>query len=345
MKKWGLLVMLAAMLAAPMLACGFPLPAGTQTMDVSKAICAATETADTCQARQDAYQLMDSLQSAVIPDLEMSLYIDTEGEVTEVTLKGSYEYVLADSDEGLGANIHAMFTEGELVSPQMTESLAGWEVVVIGSKGYTSKDGGATWVVEDLGGDALLGVGVMLGLGGAEASGFDIFSDPGIFTVTVGADQEYEGQPLQVQTLAVDLGGMLGSVDALMGMMDSGSSLTGMLGMGEEETADLGLDEITPEDLAMVSAMLLPMLQGTEFSTTIHIGKNDGYIYYIADNYVLALDSSAFDPEAQPMAMRYTLAGHITQHNAALTITEPTSATEGAGLFGDSGGLFGGGGE
>ncbi|MBN1964981.1 MAG: hypothetical protein JW910_10055, partial [Anaerolineae bacterium] len=79
MRKWALFLTIAAMLAAPMLACGFPLPAGTTMMRVSKAVCAEGEAPESCQARQDAYQLMGKLQSAAIPDLEMALVADIEG--------------------------------------------------------------------------------------------------------------------------------------------------------------------------------------------------------------------------------------------------------------------------
>lgn len=335
MKKWPLFLMLAVMLAAPMLACGFPLPAGTQTMAVEKAVCAETEAAESCQARQDAYQLMGQLQSASVEDMTMSLVVNDGETNTEMTMKGSFDYVATDSTEGLGANVHARLDEGMMTDEDGTESLAGVEFIIVGNTGYSSEDGGATWNMEELDADTLMGLGFILGLGGVEGATLDMFNDPAIFTVTVGEPVEIGGQMMQVQTLTVDLTKLFTNAEALGGLLEGGMAAGGeSLGLSEE---DLGGD---PADMAMMAGMLLPFLGGTSFSTTLYIGADDGYIHRVEDNYVFAMDMTAFDPESSAVNMTYTLSGRITNHNAAIAIEAPAGATAGGGLFGDSG-LFG----
>lgn len=339
MKKWGSALMLLAMLAAPMLACGFPLPAGTATMAVSKAVCAEGEAAESCRARQDAYQLMNKLQSAAVEDMSMHLYVDDGAEVTEATITGSYDYVLTESSEGLGANVHVRLDEGQMTSADGTEALSGVEFIIVGNKAYTSKDGGSTWVIEDLDAQAMLGVNVLLGLGGPTGTAVDLFSDPAIFSVAPGPATSEAGQTMQVQTLTLDLGKLLGSADALTALMQAGAAAGGAeLGLTQE---DLGLD---PAQVAAMSAMLLPMFTGSSFSTTLYIGADDGYIHRIEDNYVLTMDMTAFDATSKPLKMTYELSGNITRHNEPLLISEPQGAVEGAGLLTEEGGLFGSGG-
>ncbi|NLF75300.1 MAG: hypothetical protein GX573_06345 [Chloroflexi bacterium] len=335
MRKWSLFLMLAVMLAAPMLACGFPLPAGTQTMAVEKAVCAETETAESCQARQDAYQLMGQLQSASVEDLTMAMIVNDGETNTEVNIKGSFDYVATDSVEGLGANVYARLDEGTMVDEDGTESLSGAEFVIIGDTGYSTEDGGATWNMETLDEESLQGLGFILGLGGIEGASMDMFSDPTTFTVTVGEPVEMNGQMMQVQTLTVDLTKLFLNAEALGGLLQGSMEAGGeSMGLSEE---DLGGD---PAEMAQMAGMLLPFLTGTSFSTTLYIGADDGYIHSVQDNYVFAMDMSAFDPETPAMNMSYTLSGQIVNHNGAITIEAPTGATEGGGLFGDSG-LFG----
>lgn len=337
MKKWGLFLLVVAMMAAPMLACGFPLPAGTEMMRVSKAICAEGEAPDSCQARQDAFQLMGKLQSAVIPDLEMVMTINTDAEPMEMTIKGSFEYVLAESNEGLGANVYAKLTDGAIIDETgNTQSLTGTEFIVIGNKGYTSQDGGKSWTFQELDQNTLLGLGLILGLGGPTGTGLDLYAAPGIFTVTAGEDVDYEGQAMQVQTLTMDLQKMLSDPTALTALMEDGFAAGSSLGIDE---TTLGMP---PEQFAAVAPMLLPMLTGTTATTTLNIGKEDGYIHYIDESMVFKMDMTSMDATAGTMEMTYALTGHITQHNEPLTVVEPTGATEGGGgLFGEGGGLFG----
>src|SRR5690606_9371107 len=115
MRKWKLYLMVGVLMAAPALACGFPLPAGTEMMRISKAVCAEGEAPETCQERQDAYQLMGKLQTAVVTDLTMHLWLDTEGEQLSADVTGEYEYQLISANVGLGANLHARWADGEIV--------------------------------------------------------------------------------------------------------------------------------------------------------------------------------------------------------------------------------------
>ncbi len=336
MKKWGLALMLVAILATPMLACGFPLPAGTEMMAVSKAVCADDEAPESCQARQDAYQMMSKLQSAAVEDLSVSLYIDDGESVTEVNLTGSYEYVVTDSTEGLGADIHAMLESGEMTASGEDQSLGGMEFIVVGNTGYTSSDGGETWVYEELDQNALLGLGLLLGLSGPTGTGLDLFADPSIFTVTTGEGEAMMGQAMQTQTLTVDLTAMMSNADVLSVLLQEGVVAGGdSLGLNADELGD-------PAEFAMMAGMLLPFLSGSEFSTTIYIGADDGYIHRVEDHYVFNMDLSAFDPESAPMKMAYDLSGDVTQHNGAITIAAPEGATEGPGFLSEEGGLFGG---
>lgn len=339
MKKWGYMLLVAVMIAAATLACGFPLPAGTEVMQTSKTVCANAEAPESCQARQDAYQMMSKLQSVVVPDLEMSLTTVGSDEDITINIKGSYEYVVTGTEEGLGANVHAKIESGTMVSGDGTEeSLDNVEFILIGTKGYSTKDGGKTWTVEELDENAISGLGMMLGVTGPQGAALDLYNDPSVFTVTVGEPVEFDGQSMQVQVLALDLGSLLASSEAMTAMMESSMEAGSELGMSEEE---LGM---SPEDIAMMSAFLLPMMAGTEANTTLHIGAEDGLIYYVEDSFSLQIDMSSLGEGTDKMSMVYTIAGHLTQHNAALTITEPTGATEGPGIFSEEGGLFGSGG-
>lgn len=339
-RKWGLAMMLLAMLAAPVLACGFPLPAGTSMMAVSKAVCAETEASESCLVRQDAYQMMAKLNSASITDLAVALYIDDGGSVTEAYLNGGFDYTVSESAEYLGANVRADIADGQLSENGSVDDLSGVQFIVVDDKGYTSEDNGQTWTVESLEPTALLGLSFLLGLSGTQGASLDMFTEPSAFTVTQGEPVEYMGQDMIVQTLAVDLDALLGNPDAVLALFDSMSQ------MGLEE---LGLDMSElgdPNELAMIAPMLLMFLEGTEVTATLWIGANDGYIHYIDEYYALQLDLSATDPEAAPMTMTYALSGYITDHNALAAIVAPENATEGSGgLLGDSGlgqGLFGG---
>jgi len=339
-RHWMLGMMVLAMLAAPMLACGFPLPAGTAMLAVSKAVCAEGEAADSCQVRQDAYQLMSKLQSVAIEDLSMTLNIDDGESVTAMTLSGAYEYVVTGDEAGLGANIHAVLTDAEMTDASGTESLDGAEFIVFGDKAYTKKPG-EDWVYEELDEDALLGLGMILGLGGPAGAGLDLFSDPAIFSVSVADGPAVGDQATQAQTLALNLSALLSNAEALNSMMTEGFGAGGeALGMTQE---DLGMDAA---QLAMLSAMLLPMFEGSSFTTTVYIGAEDGYIHRIEDNYVFVMDTAALgalsEGEPQKMTMRYELSGNLVRHNQPVTITAPEGATEGQGLLDEEGGLLGG---
>lgn len=340
-RRWLLGTMVLAMLAAPMLACGFPLPAGTATLAVSKAVCAEGEAADSCQVRQDAYQLMSKLQSVAIEDLTMTLHIDDGESVTAMSLTGTYEYVVTGDEVGLGANIHAVLTEAEMSDADGTESLSGAEFIVFGDKAYTKKPG-EDWVYEELDENALLGLGIILGLGGPTGAGLDLFSDPAIFAVSVADGPAVGGQATQAQTLTLNLGALLSNANVLDSVMAQGFGAGGeALGMSQE---DLGVDAA---QLAMMSMLLLPMFEGSSFTTTVYIGAEDGYIHRIEDNYVFAMDTAALgalsEGEPQKMTMRYELSGDLVRHNQPVTIAAPEGATEGQGLLGEEGGLFGGG--
>ncbi|WP_119067831.1 hypothetical protein [Aggregatilinea lenta] len=338
MKKWTLTLMVLAMVAVPALACGFPLPAGTEMMRISKAVCADGEAPETCQERQDAYQLMGKLQSAVVDDLNVHMLIDAPDEQIQADLLGSYDYQLITANVGLGANINAHWDEGQLTDASGTELLNDYEIIAIGEEFYVSQDGGQTWESEVVDQQTLMGLGMFLGLGGPLGAALDLYADPGIFTVTVGPDVEYEGQTMHVQTLTVDLEKLLASPEAALGLLEDGLTAGGDL-------MDMSMDDLgmTPQEFAMVLPLMQPMMDGTAFSTTIYIGADDGYIHYVEDNFTVAFDASAMDPTQAPIGLVYQMSGYITQHNQPLVITAPSNATEGSGgLFGDSD-LFGSG--
>ncbi|HVO70260.1 MAG TPA: hypothetical protein VMT24_09450 [Aggregatilineaceae bacterium] len=337
MKTWGTVLLVLAVLAAPALACGFPLPAGTALLAVSKAVCAEGESVATCQARQDAYQSMNKLQSVAIEDLTMSLYVDDGEQVTSATLAGSYEFVVT-TDDLLGGYVHAVLTDGQIdTGDSNPESLQNMEFIIYGSKGYTSYDGGKTWVVEELDATELSGMGMLLGLGGSRGASLNLFADPTVFNVTIGPSVQIDGQVMDVQTLTLDLPKLLANADAMTRLLQQGTAAGGdLLNLTEED-----LQNFDPAQIALLSGLLLPLMQGTGFSTTLYIGEEDGYIHRIEDSYVLLMDLPQIDPQSKPLKMSYLLSGTITQHNAPLVINEPQNATQGQGIFGE-GGVFGG---
>jgi hypothetical protein len=340
-KKWGLVLMLLALLAAPALACGFPLPAGSSMTAMSEAVCADGESAESCQMRADAYQMMSKLQSAAVTDMSMSLVMDDGTAITEMSAAGSFEYQIVGSEMGMGANVHASLTDGTISTNTGEESLAGIEFIVIDDKAYTSKDGGATWVFETLDENALLGLGFLLGLAGPTGMSLDLFTDPAVFTVTIGEDVEMDGQVMRVQTLTLDFEALLANGAALSAMLESSAGMMGEAGVDPSELGD-------PAQLAMLAPMLMPAFEGTVFSTTLYIGADDGYIHRIEDSYVFTLDSSkiAFGADSGEaptvMTMIYELSGNLAEFNAPLAIAAPENAQEGTGVLGDEGSLFGG---
>ncbi len=340
MRKWLLALVVLSMLVVPMLACGFPLPAGNVMMAVSKAVCAEGEAAESCQVRQDAYQLMSTLESASVQDMELVFFVNDGESETAIAITGWYDYMVDAEAAGIGAYVHGTFETAEMTEATGAESLSGMEFVIAGDRAYSKKEG-EEWVVEELSADALAGIGLLLGLSGPEGASFDLFTDPAIFTVTPGMGAEMMGQGMTVQTLAMDLSKLLGSTDALNSLMQGGLEAGGdTLGMSEE---DLGF---TPEDLAMMSMFLMPTLTGTEFSTTLYIGNDDGYIHRVEDKFIFLMDLSAMGlaEEGQPSSieMRYELSGDITGHNQPIDQFIPEDAAEGEGLFGEESSLFGG---
>jgi hypothetical protein len=340
MRKWLLVPMVVVMLAAPMLACGFPLPTGTQTAAPAKIVCADAEPAESCQLRQDAYELMNNVESVSVPDLAMSLNMDDGTQVVEMTVTGSFDYVVTDSDEGLGADVHLVMDEAVMTSEGTTETFENAEVIVIGNQVYTSEDGGETWEVQEMDEDTLLGLGMILGLSGATGGELNLFTEPTVFSVSALDDVQYDGKTLKAQQLQINLTDLLLSEQALTNLMGSGMMASDDLGMGD------AAGDMDPGEMAMMAGMMLPFLEGTDFVTTLHINPDDGYIYYVEDNYVFQMDMSAMDPDAGMMVLSYELAGHLTQHNQVGEIVAPEGAVEGeGGLFDDSGlgdSLFGG---
>ncbi len=339
MKKWLLMSMVLTLLTAPALACGFPLPAGSSMMAVSKAVCAEGEATDSCQLRQDAYQMMGKLQSAAVEDLEVVLYLDYAEETMSMDVEGMFEYVVTGDEAGLGADIHATLTAGEIESAGDVQSLDDTEFILVGNTGYTND--GSGWVSEDLDPNTLLGLGMILGLAGPTGTGLDLFNVPSTFTVSYGETMTIDGQKMIVQTLSLDIAALLGDADALTALMEGGAGATSSLGF---DMSTLG----TAEEIAMVSFMLMPMLEGSEVTTTLYIGADDGLLHRIEEVYVLNMDMTAMGDPTQ-MEMTYTVSGTITSHNDPLVINVPSDAEPGSGLLGEVGGgsglgnsLFGG---
>jgi hypothetical protein len=345
MKKLGLVLMLLAMVAVPMLACGFPLPAGTGTMAVAKTICADGEDPATCQARQDAFQMMSTIQSAAVPDWSMSMLVETNDPTqdTNVTIKGSIEYVVVPSDEGLGANIHAVIEEGSSVSAEGTDTITGAELIIIGNTLYAREAGDETWTSQTMTPDEFSSFGLILGLAGTTGTGIDFYTDPATFSVTAEPDAEFEGQTMKVQNLDVDLAGFASS-DALGGLMEQGAEASGGLTDSFEEGAGMSM-----QDLGMMLPLVFMMATEADAGTVLHIGADDGYIHYVEDFFVLNIDLPAFEEgaEATKLNFRYSISGHINQINEAITIEAPTNVIEGEvpDLFGGANlgdSLFGG---
>lgn len=338
MKKCTLIVMVASLLAMPALACGFPFPAGSSMVAMSKAVCAENEAAASCQQRQDAYQLMSKLQSAQVVDMAMSVSVDDGESLTEMAAEGMFEYAVTGSTEGLGADVHATLTGGTINTDGAEQSLEDVEFVVVGNTGYTYADG--EWTYEELDQNALLGLGMLLGLTGPTGVGFDLFNTPGVFTVTEEPEADIDGQRMHVQTLTLDLEALLSDAEALTALFAASAEGTAALGVDMSELGD-------PTEFAMIAVLLLPAFEGSEFTMTIYIGADDGYIHRLEESYIFMMDTGAIlfaeEGDATRMEMTYSLVGTITAHNEPLMIAAPEGAQEGEGLL-DEGGLFGGGG-
>ena len=333
MKKWVLFIMIATLLALPALACGFPFPAGSSMLAVSKAVCAENEDAASCQLRQDAYQMMGKLQSAQVTDMAMEVYIDDGAAITEMQAEGEYLYAVTDGTEGLGANIHATLSGGTISADGGDQSLDNTELIILDGVGYTKEDG--EWTYEELDENTLIGLGMLLGLTGPTGVGFDLYNAPGVFTVENGPEATIDGQAMHVQTLTLDLEALMMDADALTGMLESSDAGLGMMGLDASELGD-------PAQFAMLAMLLLPAFEGSEFSTTLYIGADDGYIHRLEETYIFKMDTGAVaftaEGEEQVMEMTYMLVGTISGHNEPMAITAPDDAQEGTGVLGDLGG-------
>ncbi len=333
MKKTGLFLLIIVLIAAPMLACGFPLPAGTTMMRVSKAECAQDESTESCQARQDAYQLMGKLQAARIPDLNVEILSGIQGSEGRIAVKGSMEYVVNPESEGLGADVHVWIEEGEVnMDATGQTSLNNTELMIIGSMMYTSQDGGDTWESQELPEDQAKFFSVLLGVGGEIGAGLDMYIDPTTFTVTEGTAEKIDGQAMIGETLNLDINAVLGASETLTELMTEAFNAGGAaFGMTEDA---LGM---SIADFATQAVLLGPMMTDSSVSTTLYIGQEDGYIHYVEEVYNLSLAV----PGSDVMTASYTLSGHIEDFNGDITVKAPANATQsqGGGL-GDS--LFGG---
>ncbi len=327
-------LVLALLVTTPMLACGFPLPAGTTVPATAKAVCAADEAIESCNLRRDAYQLMNALNSASVTDLVVDLYIDDGVEVTEAAITGSYDYIVSETADYLGADLHAWLDQAAFATQTGADDLSNTQVIIVDDIGYTLNADGS-WLKEELNASALLGLSFLFGVTGTEAASLDVFRAPETFTVTTGEPVQHMGQEMVVQTLAVDLQALLNDPDALLALFDD------LAAMGLE---NMGIDPASigdPNQLAAMAPILLPFFEGTAITATLWIGADDGYIHYVDESYVLELDLSALDPDTVPMAMRYNLQGYLSNHNAALTITAPENVVESEGSFDLGGNLFG----
>lgn len=339
MHKFGLFFMIVAMLALPMLACGFPLPVGTSTAPAAKIVCAANEPVDSCQARQDAYELMNNLQSVVIPDLSVvmnSAIPDSEG---QIVINGSMTYQVTGADTPLGADLHVTLDEANIDMTDETDSAANLELIVSGDRAYATTPTGG-WEYRPVDEELMTLLGLMFGLAGPAGSQVDLYGNPDTFTVTQGEAVTIDDQPMLVQTLSLNLSELLLSPETVTSMMEGLFALGGdTLGLSEE-TFGMPLDEF-----ATMAGMLLPFLEGTDAVTTLYIGAEDGYIHYIEAVYSFSMDMTAVDPNQPAMSASYTLSGHLTDHNQPQTITAPENAQPAEGdLFEGSGlgeGIFG----
>jgi hypothetical protein len=252
-----------------------------------------------------------------------------------MSAEGMFEYAVTGSTEGLGADVHATLTGGTINTDGAEESLEDFEFVVVGNTSYTYADG--EWTYEELDQDMLFGLGMLLGLTGPTGVGFDLFNTPGVFAVTEEPEADIDGQRMHVQTLTLDLEALLSDTEALTALLDASAEGTAELGLDMSELGD-------PADIAMIAVMLLPAFEGSEFTMTIYIGADDGYIHRLEESYVLKMDTGAIpfsdEGDATRMEMTYSLVGTITAHNEPLMITAPEGAQEGEGLL-DEGGLFG----
>jgi hypothetical protein len=337
MTRWAVLGMLTVLLALPMLACGFPLPAGTEMMQLSEAACAEGETLDSCQMRQDAYQLMGKLRSAVVPDLNMRMFLRGGDQRTEIAARGSFEYLVLPSRQGMGANLSAVLEEAWIADMTATDTVENVLIRTVGDRIYASEDDGATWHYQSLKSEDLLSLSILLGLVHTTGISLDLFSEPELFSVTSGGTTSIDGQTMHVQTLTFDLPGLLTYPDLIDTLVTTNyDALAVLLEYGGSEWEDM-----SPEDLSLMLGIVLLLIEDSDLRTTLYIGADDGYIHYFEERLeFLLVDES--DPAAGTATFEYTLSGHVTQHNAALVVEAPPGAILGGGFFGSD--FFGGGG-
>jgi len=344
MKKWGLGLMLVAILGLPALACGFPLPVSLSedASTTSTVVCATGEAADSCQMRQNAYALMAELKSGSVQDMVVDFNYSAEGDEGKMHFTGAYDFVANPGSAGLGIDVSAVIGEGTFTDASGTEDISGAQFIIVNGVGYSKEAGDDEWKQEDLTSDSdtVMGLGLVLGLGGMEIS---LFTEPSAFTVEVLPSVSINGQNMIVQKLTANINSLMMSPDALTGLMQSGSSATGGA-LSEEALA------MSSEDMAMFAPMLAGFMGGSSFVTTIYIGENDGLIHRVEDEYIFNMDMTARDPTAGAINMSYILSGNIVNHNAVAAIVAPDNAVESTGgLLGELGGgglgesLFGGG--
>ena len=337
MVRWGVVVLLAILLALPVLACGFPLPAGNEMMKLSEAVCAQDETPDTCLIRQDAYQLMGKLRSAVIPDLNMRLHFRAPDQRFELATRGSFEYLVLPSQQGMGANLSVRLEEARVADLISTDTVENVQLRTVDDRIYASEDGGTTWHYEPLDSPYLLTLSILLGLVHPTGSSLDLFSEPELFSVTSGGTTSIDGQVMHVQTLTFDVPGLLAHPDLIDALVaNSYEPLLVLLEYGGSDMQDS-----SPEDLSLMLGMVLLLVEDSDLRTTLYIGADDGYIHYFEERLEFMMVTES-DAAAGTATFDYELSGHITQHNAALVVEAPPDAILGGGFFGSD--FFGSGG-
>ncbi len=262
-----------------------------------------------CQIVLQAADMMSGVTSFTIPDFEfyfdLSMPDSDTGELQTVMASGTGNGAVSitSPDDAL---VYLYIAEASMDDGESSETIEDVEVILTPTMQYVKYEG--EWY------------------GGQEETDFSSFDTSAldfnslmgslgidltnVATTTRGDDAELHGQAMATFSTSIDIGQLL---NALLASPAVGEAL----GMGGEEA-------MSPEELQMISAFLVPMLEGTSLDAEQWIGLDDGYVHEVSVNLVLSLDMTMFAPEAGALTGELRFNMEMDSFNQPVDVTIPT---------------------
>ncbi|NDJ74891.1 MAG: hypothetical protein GYB65_01415, partial [Chloroflexi bacterium] len=280
--------------------------------DPDDLVCNGLDDAD-CELLLDATAQMDTVSSMTLPAWSIDARLDTEDGTLVFRAAGTGAAIVP-----VDVNPTNPFT-GQVLVLDITEASIGDGVTEqIGSGQLIITDSMTYFFFDDqwYGGETAEGQPSamnmpLLATGDLASLGYD-FS--GVTLTTRGADTEYMGQPVATFTTDVDF-------VALVSTALASPAFSSLL---EGATAGSDGGTVSAEEVALLSLLLTPLLQGSDIGTEQWVGLDDGYIHAIVIDVTLNFDLSIFDPSTPPITGTFNFASEIGGFNEPVEYEVPT---------------------